>query len=78
MKNPIGIVVPHSINTPKKYAKKLNKFFPSQQLSKCQAVTAQLYGHQDWFNLENAIKQGMKSGPLNEDIEDQSFQERID
>lgn len=78
MKNPIGIVVPHSINTPKKFAKKLNKFFPSQQLSKCQAVTAQLYGHQDWFNLENAIKQGMKSAAFNEDMDEQAFQDRID
>jgi hypothetical protein len=78
MKNPIGIVVPSNINAAKKFAKKLNTFFPSQKLSKCQAVTAQLYGHQDWFNLENAIKQGMKSGPFNEDMDNQDFQDRID
>lgn len=77
MKNPIGIVVPHSINAPKKFAKKLNKLYPAHQLSKCQAVTARLYGHQDWFNLENAIKNGVKSAPYNEDLDEHSFDERL-
>lgn len=78
MKNQIGTVVPSNINAAKKYAKKLNKFFPSQKLSKCQAIAAQLYGHKDWFNLETAIKQGMKSGPFNEEMDNQAFQNRID
>jgi len=70
MSNNLRAVVPANISIPKKYAKYLNNYFPFQKLSKCQAVTALLYGHADWHNLEQAIKNKVESGPYNEDLID--------
>ncbi len=76
MKNPIGIVVPNSINTPKKTAKQLHSIYTHTKLSQCQQLVAKLYGHKDWFSLENAIKHKMHSDPFDEDLPDNAHYER--
>ncbi len=77
MKNPIGTVVPNSIAAPKKTAKKLHHLYPNTTLADCQKVTARLYGHQDWFNLENAIKLGIKADLFDEDLPNEEYSTRL-
>lgn len=76
MATTIGPVTPATVERPKRIAKALDRIFPNQKLAKCQAVTAKLYGFQDWHALEEAIKSGTILGPFDEELSPEQLEKR--
>ncbi len=72
----IAPVVPASVDRPKRISKQLQRLYPNHSLSACQATTAHLFGHPDWFALDKAIKRGDTSAPDDRDLDDEHFFER--
>lgn len=74
--SPISPVVPSSIERPKRIAKQLHRLYPLQKLSTCQAVTAHLFGHADWFALDNAVKHSFPSSPDDRALDEAALVQR--
>lgn len=71
-------VVPSSDLRAKRIAKTLKLYYPNESLMRCQAITAQLFGHADWFHMVNAINLGLASAPYDddEDLDDEQWMQR--
>ncbi len=74
--NSITPIVPTGIERPKRIAKALSGIYSTRKLSDCQAVTAQLFGFEDWHSLEEIIKKKAKPGPFDDDLSDVAIAER--
>lgn len=70
-------VVPASIERAKRVAKQLHAAYPNTTLATCQATTAHLFGHKDWYGLGRAIKHNAPSAPFDEDLGDDAFNSRV-
>lgn len=74
----ISPVIPRNIARAKRIAKQLQAFYPSCQLSTCQATTAHLFGFKDWHALEEVCKStGAKArGPFDAQLDEEAFIQR--
>ena len=70
-------VVPKSIESVKIFAKELYRNFPNSKLADCQQCAAHVFGHESLHALEEAIKRGEVSGPLDEDLSDEELHRRF-
>lgn len=70
MSSHIFQVTPKNIARAKRIAKRLKELYPQHALSVCQATTAHLLGHKDWYALEKAVKSGNSPGPFDHDLDD--------
>lgn len=74
----ISPVIPRNITRAKRIAKQLQAFYPSCQLSTCQATTAHLFGFKDWHALEKVCKStgGKAFGPFDAQLDEEAVMQR--